>query len=154
MPRRPTARRRAVAILLLFSQPGACYRLVPLDRVEPRAGQDVSAALSDQASLDYRGRLGPDVVRVDGHVAWSRPDSIRLLLRRVEQRNGSSVGWLGEPVTFARHDLASFGSRRLDRRRSWWTAAALTALVVLGGSLARGGSSGGEGPTPPPYPPL
>jgi hypothetical protein len=130
-----------------------CYRLIPISPNEPPNGRRISAALSDQASLDLRGRIGPDVRRVEGDVAGVRGDSLELRLRRVEQRSGLSVEWRGEPVTFARRDLSGFAERRIDRRRSWLAAAGVAALGAALTAVIKSGTFGGEERLPTVQPP-
>jgi hypothetical protein len=92
-------------------------------------------------------------VRVDGTVAWVRPDSVQLLLERVQQRNGLSIGWRGEAVTFARRDLGGLTERSLDRRRSWLAAGVVTAIALGIGAMIRDGIVSDDGKSPPPVPP-
>ena len=142
---------RAALCLTIVAGGTACYRSVPLTVEQPLRGQRIGAALRDGAEV--RTLIGTSVVRVEGDVAWARPDSMQLLLRRVEERSGAVVEWRGEPVTFARADLGALSERRLDRKRSWLLAGASAALAALIGILIDSGVIGGDSDDSPPIPP-
>jgi hypothetical protein len=130
-----------------------CYRSIPITTAEPIERQRISAALSERATVDLRDQIGPDVVRVDGQVAWVRSDSVQLLLERVQQRNGFAIDWRGEPVTFGRRDLGGLMQRHLDRPRSWLAAGTITAIAIALGLVIRDGIVSDDGKSPPPVPP-
>lgn len=142
---------RAAGCLTIIFCGTACYRSVPLTLEQPLRGQRIAASVSDGAQV--RRVIGTSVVRVEGDVAWARADSVQLLLRRVEERNGALVEWRGEPVTFARSDLNDVSERRLDRKRSWLVGGVTAALAVVVGVLIETGAFGGDVDNSPPIPP-
>ncbi len=142
-----TRRRRGVWLGLLCTVhfATACYRVIPISGAEGlRAGSRVELSLTPQGSVDMTASVGPRVERLIGELVEARPDTVVIALLRTEQANGTDNPWQRQQVRVPRNAVATFGERRLDKKRSWLTALAVGVFAVLAATVG-GGIGGGAG---------
>jgi hypothetical protein len=97
--------------------------------------------------------IGSGAVLVEGLVVRADPTLWEVRLLRVQHRDGVSVRWAEEPVSFQRNFLEAPTEKKLDRPRSWLTAGAAVVALVLAGRIfldvtSAGEDSGGGEPAP------
>lgn len=145
------ARIRSVAALLLITSTAGCFTQHPLPGV-PAPMMRVVATVTDSGTISMGNAIGPGAVEVEGIVARADETAWSLHLIRVDHRDGRSLPWNRELVTFPRHTLGHATERRLDRTRSWLAAGAITVAAVLAGRFM--GVMGGDDSSPgEPVPP-
>jgi hypothetical protein len=136
-----------LALLVLLT---ACYTQRPLEAPVPTPSTRIVAAVSDSGIVAMSNAIGPGAVEIEGVVAAANADVWNLHLVRVEHRDGRSIPWNRELVSFPRHALARPMERRLDRTKSWLAAAGITAAALIVGrlfqALATDDRNGGEPP--------
>lgn len=129
---------------------GGCFTYRPL-QVEPQAGLQVRAVVTDEASVQLGGALGRGVEAVEGRVLESGEENVTLAIRSVRMRRGDDQFWRGERYALPRGAIATLEERRLDYVRTGLAAGSMVALWAVLFSAARG-SSGSTGPLLP-HPP-
>lgn len=127
---------RLVGLGLLVSTT-ACYMRVPLETPTPPPSTRVVASVTDSGTVALGNAIGPGAIEVEGLVAKTDAEAWELLLLRVDHRDGRSVVWNREPVTFPHGALANPTERRLDRTRSWVAAGLITAGAIAAASMFR-----------------
>lgn len=130
----------------------ACYTHRPLEGAVPTPSTRIVAIISDSGTVAMSNAIGPGAVEVEGVVTAADANVWNLQLVRVDHRDGRSIPWNGELVSFPRNALASPMVRRLDKRKSWLAAAGITAAALIVGrafqALATDDRPGGGGPPP------
>jgi predicted small lipoprotein YifL len=141
--------RGSVALALLVSLT-ACYTQRPLEVPVPTASTRIVASVSDSGTVAMSNAIGPGAVEIEGVVAAADADVWNLHLMRVEHRDGRSIPWNRELVSFPRNALARPMERRLDRTKSWLAAAGIAAAALIVGrvfqTLATDDRRGGDPP--------
>lgn len=97
--------------------------------------------------------LGPGAMAVEGVVSTATDTEWTLLMLRVDHRDGRSIPWNRETVSFPRAALSDPLVVVLDKRRSWLAAGATIAgalLVARGFTLLFGGDADDPNGEPPP----
>jgi hypothetical protein len=143
---------RALTPLALLCVCTACYIQQPIGQPVPAPSTRIIAEVTDSGTFVMSNAIGAGAVAVEGVVANASNDMWQLQLLRVEHRNGTSIPWNRELVSFPRGALAQPMERRLDRSRSWLAAGGITVGALLLGQLFRtviGGDGGGGGTTSP-----
>jgi hypothetical protein len=133
--------RRATAAGLLLSL-GACYSHQPIGTTVPTPNSRVVAQLTDMGSEQMAQMIGPSAYEVEGDVYVVTSDTIKLLMRRVEQRGGISTTWRQEQVAFPRAALTGVRVKTLSKGRSWFAAGALVGGAILLAKFIRAATSG------------
>jgi hypothetical protein len=133
--------RRATAALLVGTLAG-CYAQKPIGVAVPAPNARVVAQLTDLGQAEMANALGPGAYEVEGDVYEATPDTVKLLMRRVEQRGGFSTTWKQEMVAFPRATLNNVSVKTLSTQRSWIAAIGITAGVIALSRLI-GGLAGG-----------
>lgn len=105
---------------------GACYTVKPLDTTPPAPATHISAQLTDSGTVMMGNALGPGVVSVEGVVKSADRNAWTLRMVSVGQRDGRSILWNHELVSFPSRALREAHVRKLDRRKSWLAAAGIT----------------------------
>jgi hypothetical protein len=142
---------RAFIAPVLLSVCTACYVERPLTQL-PAPSTRIVATVTDSGTFVLSNAIGSGAVEVEGVVSDASGDAWQLQLLRVSHRNGSSIPWNRELVSFPRGTLAQPMERRLDRSRSWLAAGGVTIGALLLGQLFRtviGGEGGGGSTTTP-----
>lgn len=132
--RRSSRLGRAVALGLLVST-AACYMHVPLETPTPPPSTRVVASVTDSGTVALGNAIGPGAIEVEGLVAKTDVEAWELQLLRVDHRDGRSIAWNRELVSFPRGALANPTERRLDRTRSWLAAGFITVGAIVAASL-------------------
>ena len=128
----------------------ACYTYRPLSTPAPEVGTRVSAQLTGQGSQDLAGRIGPDVLHVEGEVMEADSGGLDLVVREIESYRGIRSDWQGEQVRLPRAAVAGIQERKLSPGGTGLlggvVAAGLYAIYrVLGGRGLFEGTSGQSG---------
>lgn len=129
----------------------ACYTQRPLALVVPAPATRIVAEVTDSGVVAMSNAIGPGSIEVEGVVVSADTGTWTLQLVRVDHRDGRSILWNREVVTFPRDALTNVMERTLDRKRSWVTAGLITASALLVGGLfgvIAGGENQGEEPIP------
>jgi hypothetical protein len=142
--------RRSVALGLMVSVM-ACYTQQPLVMAVPAPATRIVAQVTDSGVVAMSDAIGPGSTEVEGLVVSANGESWTLQLVRVDHRDGRSIVWNREQVTFPRDALTNVMERTLDKKRSWLTAGIITASALLVGGLF-GVITGGEDQSEPPVP--
>lgn len=143
---------KSLAMLPLVA---GCYQYLPANRAELSTATAVSVNLSSRGTTNVAGKIGNNVVTVEGNVTDASPSSLTIALRSVRRR-GETVPstWNGESISLGPDDIDEVKTRQLSRRRTAVAsalAAAASVGIVIGIAKSTGGSSGsGGGPPPPP----
>jgi hypothetical protein len=120
---------RSTAVVLLVSL-GGCYVQQPIGTAVPAPEARVVAQLTDLGSEQMAQKIGPAAFEVEGDVESATADTVKLRMRRVEQRGNISTTWQQEVVAFPRTALTGVSTKKMSKGRSWFAAAA-----IVGGSL-------------------
>ena len=144
---------RVLSPLALLCVCTACYVEQPIGQPVPAPSTRIIAEVTDSGTFVMSNAIGAGAVEVEGVVTNASSDAWQLQLLRVSHRDGTSIPWNRELVSFPRGTLTQPMERRLDRSRSWIAAGGITLGAVLLGQLFRtviGGDGGGGSPTAPP----
>lgn len=120
---------RSVAALLLLTT-AACYTEAPLGGPSPAPETRIVASLTDRGTADLAETIGAGAIGVEGVIAVADSGTWSLRLLRVDHRDGRSVAWNREEVSFPSTVFENVTERRFDRARSW-----LTGGLILGGAF-------------------
>ena len=127
--------------LILFSVSFAgCFRAIPLETSNLRAGSEAELFLTDLGTLQLSHQLGAQLESVRGNVAEADDKAIVLFVKATTNRSGTESLWRGERVPIPREYVKLSSIRKLDRKRT--TIVTLLSLlgVVVAGSLLGGGT--------------
>lgn len=133
-----------------------CYQYVPANRAELSPATAVSVELSSRGTTNVAGKIGNNVVAIEGYVTEASPSSLTIALLAVRRRGENIPStWSGESITLASDDIDEVKTRQLSRRRTAVASAAVAAAsvgIVIGIAKATGGASGTVGGKPSPNP--
>lgn len=134
----------------------ACYQYASTDRASLTAATPVAVELSARGTANVAGRIGNNVVSVEGNVIESTSSSLTIALQSVRRRGENLAStWNGESITLAAEDIDEVKTRQISRRRTAVASAALAAAsvgIVVGIAKATGQASGSTGGKPSPTP--
>ena len=119
----------------------ACYTYRPLETTVPAPGQRVSAQLTTEGSRDLTGRIGPEVLHVEGDVVEADSSGLDLDVEEIESYRGIRSDWHGEHVRLPREAVAGMQQRHLSIGGTGVMAGALAAGLYLVYRVLSGGSS-------------
>jgi hypothetical protein len=117
----------------------------------PEPATRIVAEVTDMGTVEMGNAIGAGAVAVEGIVASTEGESWSLQLVRVNHRDGRSILWNRELVTFPRSALTNVEVKRLDKVRSWVAVGLVVVAAVAAGRAF--GLVGGDEPTdiePPP----
>jgi hypothetical protein len=141
----------SVLSLMLCLIVSACYQQQPLSTVPPVPATRIVAELTDSGTVAMGNALGAGALQVEGVVSSADENAWTFQMLRVDHRDGRSIGWNRELVSFPRTALANPKVVVLDKRRSWLAAGGITIGALL---LARAfnliGAEADEDDTPQP----
>lgn len=133
-----------------------CYRYVPASHAELASATPVTVELTTRGGLNVAGKIGENVVALEGTVTEATNSSLTLALVAVRRRGENAMAtWSGESITLAPDDIDRIQRRELSRRRTAVASAALGAAsvgLVIAIAKATGtadGSTGGKGSPAP-----
>lgn len=109
----------------------ACYTSRQLGSAVPPNETRIAARLTEHASLGMAPLIGLNAVGVEGIVARTGANEWELQLLSVEQRNGQSVAWNRERVTFPAASLIAVRERKLHTGRTIAFAGGIAAAAIL-----------------------
>jgi hypothetical protein len=110
------------------------------------------AALTDSGTVALSNAIGPGALSVEGVVSSADENVWVLQMVRVDHRDGRTINWNREPVSFAPGLLTRPSVRVLDKRRSWLAAGGITVLAFIAARSFNLIGSSEEGPDEPPPP--
>jgi hypothetical protein len=136
------------AIILACS---GCYMQRPLETTLPPASTRIVADLTDAGTVAMGNALGSGVLKVEGVVTTASDDVWSMQMLRAEHRDGRSIDWNRELVSFPRNALTNPSIVVLDKKRSYLAAAGITlgAFVLANAFNLLGASEEDENTTPP-----
>lgn len=129
----------------------ACYVEKPLQTLPPPPATRILAALTDSGTVAMANAIGAGALAVEGVVTSANENVWVLQMLRVDHRDGRSIDWNREPVSFAPHLLTNPTVKVMDRSRSWLAAGGIAiGAFVIAQAFDLFGSSEEEGEEPPP----
>ena len=130
-----TLQRRSAAALALAAALAACYVQRPLDEPSPEPGARIVAEVTDSGMVAMGTALGPGAVEVEGVIVAADAATWSVQMIRVDHRDGSSILWSRELVSFPRSVLTRVSQKRLDPVRSWVAAGVVVGTALLAARL-------------------
>ena len=109
----------------------ACYSQTPLQTFPPAPLTHITAQLSDSGTVAMGNALGPGVMAVEGIVEKADEKMWLLHMVSVDEKDGRTVDWNRELVSFPASILIQPKVRVLDKKKSWLAAAAVTGGAFL-----------------------
>ena len=130
---------------------GGCYKQQQLETAAPGQNTRIIADLTDAGTVTMSNALGAGVLEVEGVVTTADETQWTLQMLRVNHRDGRSIGWNREIVSFPRVALTNPMVVVYDKKRSWLAAGGITigALVLARAFSLIGASEEDENTTPP-----
>ena len=143
---------RATSLIVLLTAAAAgCYVEQPLTTLPPPPATRITAVLTDSGTVAMSNAIGPGALAVEGVVTSASNDVWVMQMLRVDHRDGRSIDWNREAVSFAPSLLTQPNVKVLDKRRSWLAAGGLViGAYVLAQAFDLFGSPDEEGEEPPP----
>jgi hypothetical protein len=128
-----------------------CYMRQPLETEPPPPATRIVADLTDAGTVAMSNALGPGVLEVEGVVTSADDNAWALNMLRAEHRDGRSIAWNREPVSFPRTALVNPVVVVLDKKRSLLAAGGITlgAFVLARAFSLIGATEDDENTTPP-----
>ena len=111
----------------------ACYMEKPLDTVPPPPNTRITAQLTDSGTYVMGNAIGQGVLAVEGVVESADHDVWKIHMLHADQKDGRTVDWNNELVSFPSNVLVSPTVRVLDKKKSWIVAGATVLGVVIVG---------------------
>ena len=141
MPHPITRRLSLLAAVLLAT---ACYRYDRVESLAPGDQRELRIELTDAGSASLAPVIGPSVIALEGRVVRQGDLRFTLAVGASMTRDRQERAWQGEPVEIAFADVASYSTRRFDRRRTATVAAGIVGGAIVMARLF-GVSVGGSG---------
>ena len=147
---------RINAFVVIALATSACYVERPLQTVPPAPATRIIATVTDSGVVAMSNLIGPGAMLVEGVVSAADESKWTLQMVRVDHRDGRTVSWNREPVTFPRNTLTQPNVKILDRKRSWLAAGGIVvgALILAQSFDLLGSSEDDDTEEPPPQKPV
>ena len=142
-------RNAKVVLLVLCAVLGGCYTRRPLETVPPQPNVRVVALLTDSGTVAMSNAIGPGAQEVEGVVARATDTEWTFAMMRVDHRDGRSIPWNRELVTFPAATLTKPVVVALNKKKSWLAAAGITVGAYVIARAFGVINSGEEDPTDP-----
>ena len=142
-------RNAKVMLLFLCAVLGGCYTRRPLETIPPQPNLRVVALLTDSGTVAMSNAIGAGAQEVEGVVARATDTEWTFAMMRVDHRDGRSIPWNRELVTFPSATLTKPVVVALNKKKSWLAAAGITIGAYLVASAFGVINSGEEDPTEP-----
>jgi len=128
-----------------------CYMRQPLQTEPPPPATRIIADLTDAGTVAMSNALGPGVLEVEGVVTSADGNAWALNMLRADHRDGRSIMWNREPVSFPRSALVNPVVVVFDKKRSLLAAGGITlgAFVLARAFNLIGASEDDDNTTPP-----
>ena len=137
-----------VALAVIAS---GCYVERPLQTMPPAPATRIIATVTDSGVVAMSNQIGPGATLVEGVVSAADNSSWTLQMLRVDHRDGRTIAWNREPVTFPASTLTQPSVKVLDKKRSWLAAGGITiGALILAQSFDLLGSSEEDNTEEPP----
>ena len=142
---------RMFACIVIAAVSSACYVERPLQTVPPPPTTRIIATVTDSGVVAMSNQIGPGATMIEGIVSAANESSWTLQLLRVDHRDGRTISWNREPVTFPRNALTQPSVKVLDKKRSWLaTGGIIIGAIVLAQTFDLLGSSEDDNTEEPP----
>lgn len=148
--------RPSLCLLLGTLLMGGCYTREPLATPVPAPAVRIVASVTDTGAVVMGNTIGTGAREVEGVVTEATETNWTLRMVRVEHRDGRSVPWNREVVSFPINALDNPSVVVLNRQRSWiFAGGAIVGALLLGRAFnVIGASDDADGGTDPPPPHL
>ncbi len=144
---------RATSLLVVLAVCSAgCYMEKPLTTLPPPPATRIAATLTDSGTVAMSNAIGAGATRVEGVVTTASDDVWVLQMLRVDHRDGRTIDWNREPVSFVPNLLVQPTVRTLDKRRSWLAAGGILVGAFVAAQIFDliGSPEDDRDTTPPP----
>ena len=139
-----------IMTLAIGAMCAACYNQAPLATFPPPPQTHIIAQLSDSGTVAMGNALGPGVIAIAGVVEKADDKTWLLHMVSADQKDGRTVDWNQELVSFPVSIIIQPQIRVLDKKKSWLAAAAITggaflaarAFNLIGSNGDKGDSTG------------
>lgn len=108
-----------------------CYTRHPLVTTPPPPNTRLVATLTDSGTVAMGNALGQGAVEIEGIVTNAVIGEWTMQMLRVDHRDGRSIGWNHEVVSFPQRALVNPTVVVLDKRKSWLIAGAIAIGAFL-----------------------
>jgi hypothetical protein len=120
-----------VMLLVFCAALGGCYTRQPLETIPPEPNVRVVALLTDSGTVAMSNAIGAGALEVEGVVARASQTEWTFAMMRVDHRDGRSISWNHELVTFPAATLSKPMVVALNKKKSWLAAAGITVGAFL-----------------------
>lgn len=143
---------KSIVLAILVSAASGCYTERPLTTLPPPPSTHIAATLTDSGTVALSNAIGPGALAVEGVVSAADSAVWVLQMLRVDHRDGRTVDWSREPVTFEPRFLTQPRVKVLDKKRTWLAAGgiAVGAFVLASAFDLFGAPEQDRGGPPPP----
>jgi len=148
-------RRRAVGLLVPWLL-SACHGYAASSPATVPTNAPVRVQLTDRATVDLAGALGPSVHLVRGRLTERGDSTLTLHVSSVTRYDGTEESWRGEPVRVPLAAVARLEREQLSRARSGLLVGGVAAALALAAAVFGGngdatvlGGPGGRTPGGP-----
>jgi hypothetical protein len=124
-----------ILVLCVLGPSAACYTQRPLVTPAPPPATRIIAQVTDSGTVAMGNAIGAGAIEIEGVVASTNGNTWDLNLLRVDHRDGRSIPWNRELVSFPRFALTNPTEKRLDKTRSWIAAGIITASAFIAARL-------------------
>lgn len=138
--------RRMILIAVAATMALGCYTQRPLVQMPPPPSTRIVAQLTDSGTVAMSNAIGAGALAVEGVVSSVDDRQWTLQMINVDHRDGRSIGWNRESVTFPLSALTQTHVKVLDKKKSWLAAGGITlgAFILARSFNLVGASDDGE----------
>ena len=147
---------KALFAVLAGAIASGCYVERPLEMIPPPPSTRIVATVTDSGVVAMSNQIGPGATMIEGVVSAADQSNWTIQMLRVDHRDGRTVSWNREAVTFPSNTLTQPTVKVLDKKRSWLAAGGITvgALILAQTFDLLGSSEEDNTEEPPPQRPI
>jgi hypothetical protein len=108
----------------------SCYSLQPTLASVPAPGTRLAFAINDVGRVALGGSMGPELLRVEGHLQSKDGDDYFVNVSGVQLLQGGFQTWAGETVRINSSYVSAVYEKKFSKVRTVGAIAAFTGLVV------------------------